>query len=159
MKQSPSKSQSTSHQTARAASVAKQPGKVAIVVGIGIVIVGLAITALWAVWRDHTPTANGSSAPARTMHVTTAVVAITSSGFVPATVSVHAPTNVVWVNQDTLLHLPAADPYPTHASLPGLAASSPLGHEETYSFLFTKPTTVHYHDDLHPELTGTIEVK
>ena len=88
-----------------------------------------------------------------------AVIEITSSGFVPSTVSVAPNTDVVWVNEDVMPHLPAADPYPSHSSLPNLVAPRALGQKETYRFLFTKAQTVHYHDDIDPTETGTIEVR
>lgn len=61
----------------------------------------------------HQPT--GSSGPAAT-----AVVEITPSGFLPQTIAVNPNTEVIWVNEDVMPHLPAADPYPSHSELPSL---------------------------------------
>lgn len=95
--------------------------------------------------------------PARQYPV--AVVQITPQGFSPQSLSVAPGTKVVWVNTDSRPHLVAADPYPTHAELPALVAPRALGQRETYSFIFTKPRTVHYHDDLNPTLGGVIIVR
>jgi plastocyanin len=118
-----------------------------VIVGIGIVIALVHKPPT----NNHTPGTSGKPA--------TAVVEITSSGFMPQTIAVKPNTNVVWVNEDVMPHLPAADPYPTHANLPSLVAPRALGKKETYSYLFTKAGTVHYHDDLHPTLTGEVEVR
>jgi|SRR5579872_1896462 len=88
-----------------------------------------------------------------------AVIQITASGFVPSTLKVQSNTEVTWVNEDTAPHLVAADPYPTHSDLPSLVSPKALGNKESYTYLFTKPRTIHYHDDLHPLLSGSIVVK
>lgn len=88
-----------------------------------------------------------------------AVIEITPTGFVPSTLNVQPNTNVVWINEDVNPHLPAADPYPTHASLPNLVAPRALGQKETYTFKVSKPETIHYHDDVNPTLAGTIVVE
>lgn len=90
-----------------------------------------------------------------------AVVEITPNGFVPSTLHVSKGTKVIWVNNDNLPHRIAADPYPTHTSLPALFAPQALGNKQTYSFIFTKPKTVNYHDDLNPTAAweGVIIVK
>jgi len=88
-----------------------------------------------------------------------AVIEITPTGFVPSTLNVQPNTNVVWINEDVNPHLPAADPYPTHASLPSLVAPRALGQKETYTFKVSKPETIHYHDDVNPTLAGTIVVE
>ena len=103
--------------------------------------------------------AGGTNAKHQTSPPAIAVVEITPSGFVPSTISVAANSEVVWVNEDVMPHLPAADPYPTHSSLPSLVAPRALGQKETYSFLFTKAATLHYHDDINPTLVGTVVVR
>jgi plastocyanin len=90
-----------------------------------------------------------------------AVVEITPDGFVPTTISITKGTKVVWVNQDVMPHLIAADPYPTHKQLPALLAPKALGNKQTYSFTFTKAKTVNYHDELNPTAAweGVVVVK
>lgn len=88
-----------------------------------------------------------------------AVVQVTAGGFVPATLLVAPNTEVTWVNEDVKPHLVAADPYPSHSELPALVSPRALGQKETYSFLFAKTNTVHYHDDLNPMLNGVVQVK
>lgn len=88
-----------------------------------------------------------------------AYVKITAQGFSPQSITVAANTDVVWVDQDPAPHLPAADPYPTHASLPSLTAPRALGKSQSYSYMFSSTGTYHYHDDLNPLLTGEVIVK
>jgi plastocyanin len=106
--------------------------------------------------RSHPGTVNTSQ---KKIPPSIAVIEITPTGFLPSTISVSPNTKVVWVNEDVNPHLPAADPYPDHSSLPSLVAPRALGIKETYSFLVTKVGTIQYHDDLKPTLTGTIEIK
>lgn len=131
--------------------------RLGLVIGGVVVLIGLVVIAMLIATRhqqtvSHTKTGGGGKPPAM------AVIEITTSGFVPSTLRVQANTDVVWVNEDSAPHMPAADPYPSHSSLPALVAPRALGQKETYSFLFTKPGTVHYHDDLVPTWTGTVEV-
>lgn len=125
---------------------------IAAVVIVLAVIVGLLA---WAPWKTQ-PTA------ARKQMNTTpgvAVIEITSSGFLPSTLEVNPNTNIVWVNEDVMPHLPAADPYPTHTSMPSLVPSRALGQHESYTYHVSRQETIHYHDDLTPTLTGTIVVR
>jgi len=127
----------------------------------GRVLVALPVAAIllaagivwWAPWH-HTATKPSSTSPPAI-----AVIEITPSGFLPSTLSVNPNTNVVWVNEDVAPHLPAADPYPTHGSMPSLVPSRALGQHESYTFKVTHPETIHYHDDLQPTLTGTVVVR
>ena len=54
---------------------------------------------------------------------------------------------------------PAADPCPTHTSVPGFDAKQRIKVGGTYSFTFTSPQTVSYHNHLNPAQTGTIIVR
>ncbi|MFA5270586.1 MAG: hypothetical protein WC400_03205 [Patescibacteria group bacterium] len=54
---------------------------------------------------------------------------------------------------------PAADPCPAHTSVPGFDAKQRIKVGGTYSFTFTSPQTVSYHNHLNPAQTGTIIVK
>lgn len=91
----------------------------------------------------------------------TAAVNISEAGsFVPATLKVKVNTVVIWTNYDTESpHRIAADPYPTHASLPSLDSKSNITFNGTYRYKFDKTGTYHYHDELHPDHTGTIVVE
>ncbi len=132
--------------------------KVAIVGAVSVVILAVVVgLVVWQWHRGHHHTT--STGRSHTSKSAMAVVEITPSGFLPSTLAVQPNTNVVWVNEDVMPHLPAADPYPTHTSFPDLVAPKALGQKETYSFLFTKAETVRYHDDLNPTMTGTVEVR
>jgi plastocyanin len=95
---------------------------------------------------------------AGSQQTTIAVVEINAGGFTPATIKVQPGTKVVWVNKDQAPHQIAADPYPSHAELPALVSPRATGFNQTYSFVFTKTRTLHYHDELNPTLEGVVEV-
>ncbi len=89
-----------------------------------------------------------------------AVVEITTSGFVPATVQITKGQSVEWVNDDTGTHQPATDPYPLENGLPGFVDPVPLSNGGVYGFNFEKAGTYTYHDHLNPfNFTGTVIVK
>lgn len=118
-----------------------------------IVVLVLIDLLWWAPWHHQAPKPQPVARPA------VAVIEITPSGFVPSTLTVNPNTDVVWVNEDVAPHLPAADPYPSHSSLPSLVPSRALGQHESYTYRVTHPETIHYHDDLQPTLIGTVVVR
>lgn len=120
-----------------------------------LVIVAMVSVLAWAPWSHS----NKKNTVATTRPPVVAVVEVTPTGFMPSTLNVQPNTDIVWVNEDVNPHLPAADPYPTHASMPSLVAPRALGQKETYSFKVTKPETIHYHDDINPTEVGTIVVQ
>ncbi|MEX1997748.1 MAG: cupredoxin domain-containing protein [Candidatus Andersenbacteria bacterium] len=97
-----------------------------------------------------------STAPAAPQAVR---VAITDTGFSPASVTVPANTTVTFVNNGQGAHWPASDLHPTHDILPGFDARQGLTTGETYSFTFTQQGSWQYHDHLHPQFTGTVIVQ
>src|SRR5947207_3040177 len=60
-------------------------------------------------------------------------VLITSKGFLPQAIKIKKGEQIKWVNQDTSAHQIAADPYPNHASLPGLFSLALLSND-SYTF-------------------------
>lgn len=76
-----------------------------------------------------------------------AYIAITNTGFVPATLLIKANTEVVWRNTDSKEHQIVSD-------------TLPIAKDSSYSFVFTKPGTYTYHDKLDPaRFKGTIVVR
>jgi hypothetical protein len=65
-------------------------------------------------------------------------------------VTINQGDTVKWTNSDKVNHQLVANN--------GAFASKVLRPGETYSFTFTAAGTYHYHDALHPSLTGTITV-
>jgi plastocyanin len=118
---------------------------VVLLMAIGILLIVIALK------PAKTTTTNPKQVPI-------AVIEINNSGFVPSTIQVKPGTKVVWVNKDVAPHQIAADPYPTHETLPALVAPKAMGQNQTYSFVFTKTRTVNYHDELNPTWGGTITV-
>ncbi len=90
----------------------------------------------------------------------TAQVEITKDGFVPATLSIPAGTQVTWINKDTQPHHIASNPHPEHDGLAGLDSNDVIGIEGgTYEFTFDQPGEYTYHDHLNPITNGTIVVE
>lgn len=102
--------------------------------------------------RNSTGIANSSKQPE-------IQIEITNDGFVPATVIVPKGAHVSWVNKDTNPHQVAANPFPSHAELPGLYTKTPIGPDSEYSYTFDKAGTVNYHDQLNPTVNGVIVVE
>jgi len=81
----------------------------------------------------------------------TIAIKITATGFTPKTVSINQGDAVKWTNADKVNHQLVANN--------GAFASPIIKPGETYTFTFSAAGTFHYHDALHPALTGTIAVK
>lgn len=79
------------------------------------------------------------------------VVAITDSGYKPATVAVKVGSTVVWTNKGKGAHNVTIG-----TAGPSSGKISPGG---TATHVFDKAGTYKYHDSLHPKLTGTIIVQ
>lgn len=89
-----------------------------------------------------------------------AQIAITASGFEPATLTIKKGTRVIWLNQDTKLHKVASDPFPNDSDLPLLNSANPLGAAEgQYNYTFNTKGEFKYHDDLNPAMGGTVVVE
>lgn len=88
-----------------------------------------------------------------------ATVKITPSGFSPATITIDKGTVVAWVSNNISPVIIAANPYPADNSIPGLSKSSQLGAGGQFRHQFNQTGTYYYHDDLHPNVNGTVIVK
>lgn len=117
---------------------------VAFAVASAVALAGGALT-LVALLATPAPAAD-TRAPAV---ATTVNVAITDTGFTPATLDVPAGTVVVWTNEGASTH--------TVTSLDGSFASDELQPGATFPFQFTKTGTFQYRD-IHTGVTGTITV-
>lgn len=87
------------------------------------------------------------------------VVKISSSGFMPQTVTVKAGESVTWVNEDTASHQVKSAVHPTHQVYPQLNAVDLLKAGESKSLMFPDAGSFKYHDHLNPSLTGTVVVE
>jgi plastocyanin len=117
---------------------------------ISLVVFVLILVAVFANHNNTKPKAPISSAK----------VIVSDSGFMPQTIHVKAGTSVSWTNQDARPHELAADPYPKNDSIPDFNNQLILQNDDTYSFIFSKAGTYHYHDQLNPfKFTGTVVVK
>lgn len=127
---------------------------VLLIVVAAVVIVGVVTGTL--VVRHHDKT---QEAIISTTTQAPAMVSITASGFVPATVHVSAGQTVEWTNTDSRHeHAVASDPYPTDTILPGLNSKGGLQKGNSYTYIFETAGTYTYHDTLNPALEGTVIV-
>ena len=96
---------------------------------------------------------SSSSAPTSVFTVT-----MTDEGFSPSEVTISKGTKVIWVNEGENLHWPASDFHPTHGIYPEFDPLKGINPGGEWS-LVLKIGKWYYHDHLHPNFTGTIEVK
>jgi plastocyanin len=89
----------------------------------------------------------------------TAQVTITDNGFSPATLHVALGTQVTWTNNGKTVYQVASDPHPAHNSISGFKSDIKLMAGDSYSFIFEKSGTYHYHDEQAPlKRQGTVIV-
>lgn len=101
------------------------------------------------------------------------LVEMTTTGFVPKTLTIKVGDTVTFVNKDSTRHWPASNIHPTHQTYPGsniekcgtseqstiFDACKGLMQGEEYSFTFDNFGRWPYHDHLKPSLAGTIVVE
>lgn len=102
--------------------------------------------------ETQTETAEGeANAPAPSGDAVRSVeVEMDDFEFVPATVTIEAGGKVIWKNRDSAEHTATLDD--------GSFDSGPLAEDKLKSQSFKEPGTYAYHCELHPEMTGTVEV-
>ncbi len=124
----------------------EKPGVAIILLGFTVFFIAIALVSLLTlhVAKNHQPTR-------------VAVVRITKTGFVPATLSVKQGTQVIWTNSDEGLHQVAPNPYPKDTGLPGLK-SEILNNAQSYEYTANAIGTFGYHDQLTPTTNGTLVV-
>lgn len=86
-------------------------------------------------------------------------VTITSSGFMPQTITVKAGESVTWVNGDNVSHQVNSAVHPTHQVYPPLNTVGELKAGESKSLMFPDVGSFKYHDHLNPSLIGTVVVE
>jgi plastocyanin len=92
-----------------------------------------------------------SNAPAPSGEaVRSAKVEIVDFEFVPSTITVQEGGKVTWINRDSEEHTATLDD--------GSFDSGELAEGELKSESFKQPGTYTYYCELHPEMTGTVEV-
>lgn len=85
-------------------------------------------------------------------------VAISASGFAPATLTVKVGDTVIFTNNDAANHQVASAVHPTHLIYPPLNGPV-LAPGMSHTVAFTSAGTFKYHDHLNPGLTGRIVVQ
>lgn len=89
-------------------------------------------------------------------------VAVTPTGFDPASLTIKAGDTVVWSNNAGRAVYIAPDVHPTHTKYEGVWDDDGTGNiaeEEAYEFTFEQLGTYTYHNHLQTTMTGTIIVE
>lgn len=82
--------------------------------------------------------------------VRSAKVEIEGFEFVPSTVTIQEGGKVIWINRDSTEHTATLDG--------GSFDSGALAEGKLKSESFKQPGTYAYHCEIHPDMTGTVEV-
>lgn len=90
--------------------------------------------------------------------MTETVVAITSAGFSPVSVTIRAGETVKWVNNDTSAGNVSSAVHPTHQVYPSLNLGN-IQPGGSVSLKFPTAGTYKYHNHLQPTLTGSVTVQ
>jgi plastocyanin len=127
---------------------------------VGIIVVALvvviALIAFSNMGKISYPT---TTQPNQTAVQAVPQVVISSAGFLPEAIKIKKGEQVKWVNQDKVAHQVAADPYPTHASLPSFFSLALLSND-SYTYTFNQAGTYTYQDYLNPlKFKGTVIVE
>lgn len=86
-------------------------------------------------------------------------VRMTEKGFDPKRVSLYQGNEVCFVNTDAADHWPMSDMRSGHKVYPEFDAAKAVAPGDEWCFPFDLSGTWRFHDQLHPELTGTVDVK
>ncbi len=85
-------------------------------------------------------------------------IQMTSSGFVPSTLTIKQGDTVKFINTDTSAHWPASAPHPTHTDYPAFDPKKAIAAGDSWSFTFDLVGAWKFHDHLNPSSFGTITV-
>lgn len=138
-------------------------GKFLIVIIVVVVIAGVLVLGTKKN-PNQAPTQSGSqsqqtvTAPAQEQKQSEVIVTVTSSGFVPQTVTIKAGIKVVWMNKSGGPVTVNSVVHPTHLVYPPLNLGE-FGDGSSVQLVFDKPGTYSYHNHLNPSQTGTIVVE
>ena len=99
------------------------------------------------------------AAPATAVATTEPTIAITSQGFVPASITVKTGDTVQWLNQTDTVRKVGSNPFPARTDLPSLYSATPIQPGGSYEYTFTKSGSWGYNDPTHPTSGGTVIVR
>ncbi|MEU0503244.1 cupredoxin family copper-binding protein [Nocardia sp. NPDC005998] len=96
------------------------------------------------------PTAAATTTMSTAVAATPNTVDIQNFVFSPAKLTVPVGTTVTWINKDE-------EPHTVAANNAGFRSPG-MGHDATFTFVFTTPGTFDYICTIHPFMHGTVEV-
>jgi plastocyanin len=99
-----------------------------------------------------------NNAKVNAKYIPAKTVTLTSSGFVPQTLTIKADTRVVWINSSGVVGSVNSDNYPTNLLYPFLNFGQ-FNNGSSFSTVFQKAGTYAYYNFPTPSQKGTIIVK
>jgi plastocyanin len=78
--------------------------------------------------------------------------------FVPQKIHISRGTEIVWINEDSVIHYVNTDGHPAHTYYPEMNSKA-LNAGDTYSLTLNIPGIYTYHCSAHPNMTGSIIVE
>jgi plastocyanin len=85
------------------------------------------------------------------------IIQVTANGFIPATVSVKAGSQIVWKNTDSAPHTVSGNPYVEKPTTD--LRSNTILPNGSYTYKATSAGEIQYHDRTQPTLGGSIKVE
>ncbi|MDO8621476.1 MAG: cupredoxin domain-containing protein [Candidatus Levybacteria bacterium] len=131
---------------------------IAIAIIAGVFIFGAKKSSNQAPVQQGSQSQQVTTSPAQEQKQSEAIVTVTTSGFVPQTLTIKAGTKVVWMNKSGTTVTVNSAVHPTHLAYPPLNLGE-FGDGSSVQLGFDKPGTYSYHDHLNPSQTGTIVVE
>ncbi len=128
-----------------------------------LVIIAAVIVLAWLGYSVLYPRQNTGVKPAETTVAPAAIapaatVTYVNNAFSPASLSVAVGSTVQFVNGGTSnIRIPSG-PHPVHTSFPEFDSDT-LAPGESYSFTFTNPMTLKYHNHYNPDAKGQVVVE
>ncbi len=117
------------------------------VIGIIVLLLGIGLYTVLSNTKDDT---NKTTTTQPKPITSFAAVSTTDTGFMPATITVKAGTQLTWTNTSTKQYHIKAGPYPSGSSNPALDSQEPLAKGDSYSFVFEETGTYNYVNQLEP---------
>lgn len=138
---------------------------------IWIIAVGILITVLIAggllfqtksnkqnTGAQNTKTAQNNQNPTEIKQLFQKEITLTTTGFIPQTLTIKSGTRIVWLNKSGLTGTVNSDNYPTNILYPFLNLGR-FDDKTSVSVMFTKPGKYTYYNALNLDQKGTITVE
>jgi plastocyanin len=127
-----------------------------IILLLTILIIAIALGSAYTVSRQDNESTNSNQT--NVVKKTPTKVTISHSGFSPAAVTINKGETINWTNNDRANHQVVIDTYSGKENYNDFKSSESLSQGAIYGMTFYKVGAYFYHDQLNPELKGTVNV-